>query len=982
MTITSNELNTVLKLIEETNKENSRIEVKSHWYRDSTNDKRHNAKVKNELAKDIISLANGTISTVGSKAYLIVGYDELKKEYVDVTFGGARKQDKSQNKLKDEITQLLINYVNKPLSFDVFFQTRDGKEIIIIGIEVHPYLFYLNKDLETPTKTFSKGSMLYRENSIIDIATQEVREEFEKVIKKTDFQDLYVDPKAVEQPEIKIDAEDILSLTISQRDIKSLSRNKGDFSKSEEVYYEYYTLERKGALEGYLFLGTKINNRNVFVDFQEIYSQEPSRHLEVFLVKQRDGQRIIDKKTDIIRKAKEHCSVDIEDDSIHYIDDFIWKFTIDESSLNTTYKRKDFVDQRVYRLSNSEKLELLPEKSIDFFLNRLNNPLASPFSVIVGSGGVGKTTFCDTLKYRIDQDEKLRKKVFYIKGERIVQFFLSDNKQVESLDDLYSLYREDVFEFNSITQEYFKLNFMVGNIIVIIDAIEEIESALTERFALEHFFDSLKSLHERFLSTKIIVTTREHFLPKIRSCESKIKVSYYQLQGFEKNDLNEFLNERYNNDSKEGISKIHEANKFINGNNLFQDEHIIPLFVDWVCQIIDRPERKKISLESEYLFQEEKIDKLLINLLQREIKKQSLNIDVDRMFQLLEEIVVEYNGSILKEEFDNSVRALTDQGSNNYIKNPLFKDIGDRVEIKYDVLANLVKSRSLHHSIINEFINEKVLDLLKDCYKGQGDTFIKLIDTLSTCRGALKPSLNKFLSKCRSDMKSEKLKESKKEKLRRAISALLYIAEKIEKPSDNKGRTALIQDLFDTKSVITGLCIYGDFGSLDFEGLVIQDSFFVEYLNFHKSAFSKEEKIIFFSTKFKDFDIPETKKIKSSHFDPTCEYINCNINEILLVNVSKEAKKIASLRKDIISIASYIDISQRSLNMIKQRCSVSYRKGTQKLLKELCDEGFLELDDKKSGDLYKLKSKFYDDIPSIKLDDFPVELEEIIERML
>ena len=77
---------------------------------------------------------------------------------------------------------------------------------------------------------------------------------------------------------------------------------------------------------------------------------------------------------------------------------------------------------------------------------------------------------------------------------------------------------------------------------------------------------------------------------------------------------------------------------------------------------------QSLPSKTEYLFKDEKIDKLLINLLQREIDKQSLNIDIDGMFLLLEEIIIENSGKMPKSDFDDYVKECTGQDSKNYLK--------------------------------------------------------------------------------------------------------------------------------------------------------------------------------------------------------------------------------------------------------------------------------------------------------------------------
>ncbi|NEZ57063.1 RNA-binding domain-containing protein [Adonisia turfae] len=967
----------ILEFAKKNGNEGEKIDFKAYWYKDDV-------KHKNELVKDLISLANGSINSIGEIGLLVVGLDESKNEIRHIHITDSKGNSKPQGKVKDEITQRLKNYTSQPLNFDVDYHTADGKTVVFITIQAHSYLIYLEKDLETPSRTYSRGTLLYRENAIIETASHSISEEFQETISRLDLKDKKKKVLKIPsvKPEIKIEARDILSLIVSPRDIKFLSENKGiKLSQAPKIYYEYYTLARKGSTEGFLFLGKYTPNKHTFPHFFEKFENSLPESLEIFLVKKRQGNRVVDRKSDIYKYFNEYNLNGILGQNVHYLDDIVWDYTIDDEDIGESSQRSDFIDQKIYQLTD-DTLNLLHKKSIDFFLEILDDYRYSSISVVYGSGGVGKTTFCNTLVHKISQIESIRKKAFYVKGERVVKYFLSEKTEISSLKDLYKLCQEDSLEFSQISEEHFRLNFIAGNIVVIIDAIEELESALNEKFDLEQFFKSLKILHERFQSTKIIVTTREHFLPKIKELESISNIDYYQLQGFEESDLLEFLNKRYRSEAVE-IKKrrIKEVNGFIENNSLVQDQYIIPLFVDWVCEIVDRPDQSAPG-RTEYLFKDNKLDKLLINLLQREIDKQSLNIDIDGMFLLLEEIVIEYSGKLSKKDFDEYIKLSTGQDSKNYIKNPLLKLSNNDIELKYDVLPNLIKSRFVHHALVRKQAMRKIALILKECYQGEGDIFLKLVETLSEENVNLKEIIKDCIKEFKNILFNEQQKEAERERIRKSISALLYILVEIEKAGDKEIRTQLIKDVYETKDLIIGLFIYGDFGALDFSQINVQDSRFDGYYSFFKCNFPDKDGIVFYTTKFSNIHIPKTKGIRKTYFDSTCEYFNCNLDDVFTLNVSKKTKKLENLRRDISSIIGYIDTSQRSLNKIKQNCKVTYPKGIEKLLDLLYKGGFLKTVEKSGSKMYKLKNELHDAIPSINLGIFPEDLESLIESIL
>ncbi len=609
----------------------------------------------------------------------------------------------------------------------------------------------------------------------------------------------------------------------------------------------------------------------------------------------------------------------------------------------------------------------------------MDDDLFKPISIVYGSGGVGKTTFCETLAYQIENSSEIRKKVFYVEGERLTRYFLSERIQISSLEDLYKLCCDDQSDFSNLSEEHFRLNFIAGNIIVIVDAIEELESALGERLNLQGFFESLQSLHERFQSTRIIVTTREHFLPQIRDVEQSVAldISYYQLQGFDKFDLDEFLKKKYKSQSPNTTpKKIKQVHRFIEDNSLFHEGYVAPLFVNWVCEIIDRPSRSMIS-ESRYWFKDITIDNLLVNLLNREIEKQSLNMNIDDMFLLLEEIVIVNSGKLKIGDFNEYIEATTNQKSENYLKNPLFEVSQKEVCLKYDILSNLIKSRFLYHALSGGNASPNSISILKECYLGEGDIFTDLVDLFTRKNQSIKENIRVFITYCKSQLSNEFVREIDKEKIKKSISALLHLLMEVEKASDKETRTNLVRYIYG--STISSLYIYGDLGSLDFRNMSIRDSHFDSYDSFFKSEFPEEDVLLFFATRFSHIKSSNSRRIRPSYFDSSCQYNDCNLNEIFNENSSKEDKKMKDMTKDIGSLFGYIDTNQKSINKIKQRCSITYSKGVEKLLKLLCDNEFLEVIDKQGQKMYKVKKEFHDDIPNIKLGILPEKLEDFIK---
>lgn len=1062
---------------------------------------KHDIEGKNEIIKDMISLANGSITSIGKESFLIIGFNEKTSDFIDIQVLEPNGDRKNEGKIKDELTQVLVNYTDKPLTFNLSFQEIEkGKQIILIEIQSHPYLICLSKDLKTPTKIISKGSLIYRENATVDIATREIRDEFikqinilneAKILNKEKISRNYSNVYNESNSEIELKARDILSLIVSQRDSKNLSNNLGFKLKgNEKIHYEYYYLKKKENTEGYLFLAKNVTAKNVLQHFCDTYKNELPDRLEIFILKKTANTKSITKEyvENIVKNF--NLGEIVKSEYIYILEDFVWENTIFLYHFDRKRRLDNFIDQKLFKIENSQS-SMLPQESIRFFTNEIKDGIESPLSIVYGSGGVGKTTFCETLQSCVLNEQDSKRIVFLIKGENIVKNYISSDSEVNTLNDLIELGKKDFQGFEDFPDEYFRLNFILGNIIVVIDAIEEIASSMGERFNLISLFESIKKFHKRFLNARVIITTRQHFSPKIDEAkeifeENELfpKINFYRLEGFEQSDLEEYLFRKYKYELKvlilkdinelpeHGKSEIFLAKiksqcfvrifdefgdivlkkkqlniqnivfpkitlekvitdsvrkkKYLNSiqdkfsqyildeskyvpkqitqvieiikeNRLFQKGHVIPLFVLWVCHIVDksRKNNKRASqINSNFLVEKIPIDRLFSLFLLRENDKQSLNVEIDNFIEIIKGVVIDFNGIMPMKDFDLYVDSYSGaQSSENFLRSPLFKlttqnEYTTNVQLNYDILPNFIRARFLRYTILyvkdysDKILNQSSL-ILKDGYQGQGEVFCSLVESLTEEPKQLLLSKILILIKLyRCEIKNiDKKSILEIEKLKRSISSLLYILESIFKPESKKARTQLISKAYNAKKKIDGLYIYGEFRPLDLSDIVVINSNLFGYTNFSKCKFPDEKKLIFLNTEFKNFNIPKTKGILSCFFDSSCSFSRCNVK--IVTEIASEAKleRSKSIRRDIISLVNYIDMYHRSLHLISRYTHIEYPQGLKFLLEKLVNKRFLEfnINNKK---LYCISEEFVGMISSIKINEFPEELELIVDQLI
>ncbi|WP_414456437.1 NACHT domain-containing protein [Enterobacter hormaechei] len=161
-----------------------------------------------------------------------------------------------------------------------------------------------------------------------------------------------------------------------------------------------------------------------------------------------------------------------------------------------------------------------------------------PLHVIFGQGGVGKTTFCEQAVQRINSkmNDGLKKKAIFISSIDINDDNLSTMSEISTIEDLYSLvFNSD--EDTKIEKNSLGLNISCGNLIIIIDGLDELISKLKDKFNVDGFFESIHNLNDTYSNCTIIITSREISLDKLDHQNSNI----LHLKGFDDSLIIKYL---------------------------------------------------------------------------------------------------------------------------------------------------------------------------------------------------------------------------------------------------------------------------------------------------------------------------------------------------------------------------------------------------------------------------------------------------------
>ncbi len=470
------------------------------------------------------------------------------------------------------------------------------------------------------------------------------------------------------------------------------------------LYNEVDPVLKKSAY--YLYLYDGINQIKTLSHLKENQSQIfRDKNLIVFITSEK-GQ-----------KNKEIRKRNIEDKfrpiSIFYIEEFIKN--------HCTPKFEIELDSKYLNISNF----VLPpfkheDESIDIkdiFTNWFES-IDKPIFVIKGTGGIGKTTIAQYLADSLLNDNP-GLYVLFIDSVQIKDSLLK-NKKAGSIN-IYNFYEALLETYDNteekLSEELFKLNLDAGNILIIIDGLDEVISKISN-FKVEDFIDSIKNFSNELGHAKVIITCRTYFWNITELNGENFKV--IELEPFNENQAKELFNISFNYDEKRTNKAISIASDFKYPSSSEEKEYIYHPYVLDIVQTIVNSEKENINLTdsdltSIFLSNRNKTDFIIYRVCQRE-KIRVDQIDVDKQIKFFINFSVNYRGIIrivdLKTIIEDSIENIIDLNNVEAFKSHPFLKISDQsIVFRYDFLTDIFKSIYVTGYLTSEI---KTFDVHKD----------------------------------------------------------------------------------------------------------------------------------------------------------------------------------------------------------------------------------------------------------------------------
>lgn len=599
-----------------------------------------------------------------------------------------------------------------------------------------------------------------------------------------------------------------------------------------------------------------------------------------------------------------------------------------------------YVDQKVYR-SGAPSLSS-KTYAASFIRPRTNSSIVlKPISVILGQGGIGKTTLCKSIASHFSRLSEKDEYLLLITKSDILNNY--SGLPINSITDLYREYRnENGDAASAIGDRSFEIALSSGSLVVMVDGIDEIESAIGPSFSMKGFIDSIGSLNDTLGSCKVFLTSRHLGAERFRSLENS---DVLELKGFTAEDVDEYLDRldpQLHRRIRKIITRIQTPKGFVN-------PYLLSISVRVFADSDDSDD-----VESDHLDSNEPFEYILARMLGREIEKQSLSVSIDSYYELLDYIIIECNNSLSHQDFQGYIETMLCPAglspaalSDNYLKCLLFRMSEQRVVIDQEEYVALIRAKGLYNAITGSSpLNAQ------DISRSMAIFGEDLNDSLGVRENVIQMMLSK---RDDIDLANRKLAElfegfrdfihSKIPRAKNAIYSLHDFIIRLNRPKSALETTGVLE-LLHGSSKLSNMYILGDFPALDLTSKVLEACEFNGYRKFLRCKVDT-------TTSFKKCRIINSSELYSDSlfqadmFDEEC-FLDESMKLAIASGLERKESREARIRNDIKQILKVMRLglgfNPKSMNKIKQNTSLLSSKSYEQLLSELCRSGLLSLD--------------------------------------
>lgn len=685
-------------------KESGHIEFKREWYWDLNGEITNTEKNKcwGEFIKDFLGLTNANHLSFNQDRYLVIGFDENKNEFYDFQL----TLDKF-TKISNDSRHKVQEFISSEIDFTIYFFTYQSKNGLAIKIQQPTRIHYLSKAIQTKTITYNKHTLLGRIS--VDKYIFSDTSKYDSV-NNMPYQEIILIQKLMEQKfpnftplDGKVKPKKTIQATIaSYLEInKSLILDDSEsISKDHECYAEIYKIQNKTTRENQYF--AYISDKNIKKSLVALL--EKNVKIDVLL---------IDKPTtsteERIRYIK-RLTLEENIKKIYFIDDF-GKDILYQEYLETLFFEKlpntdNFIDSFIENTSS--------EMTSSVILSNWLGIEDSPICVLIGEGGVGKTTLVKEILNKTLSDNGKDYLLFLDASNLIEQLKL--NSRINSIYDLYKINFND--SKNILTETLFKLSIDNGSFIIVLDGLDEIISGMGIKFDLDNFLSNIFNEYCFNLSkTKIIMTCRDSIWSE--SGYNDPRVSIFKLKPFNEDQARLFFETCFTKNKQKDMKKVRKAIGY--AQEIITDRKYNPFVLETIRTLVHEDDQDISELididesdEINFHLTQKAVDRLIYAVCKRETRKHA--ISTSKQLEILCEISLYKDCTIDGHQFNVLINNVIQNSSSNHLSiirsHPFLYCDKNRVGFKYDFLKQFFMLLSVVRFIANNDVKDKNHDNL------------------------------------------------------------------------------------------------------------------------------------------------------------------------------------------------------------------------------------------------------------------------------
>jgi hypothetical protein len=380
--------------------------------------------------------------------------------------------------------------------------------------------------------------------------------------------------------------------------------------------------------------------------------------------------------------------------NIFYVDEFIR----DHCTPQLEFDKSRFLNLSnfiVPSLSGGIKYDKVEEYIVDWF-----DKEAKPIIAVKGAGGIGKTTFA---RFVADKWIERTPKAYVIYVDSVYARDILRRRASEDGLKLFDFY-EAFCELSGsssprLTEELFRLNMDAGNILVVIDGLDEVISKIPQ-FRVEVFLESIAEISNELASGKVIITCRTHFWDSADVATDN-QVFVIELEPFNADQARRFFEKSL--DSKTKVKRaLRLASEFkFPGESSENEFH--PYVLDVIRSIVllekDAIKIDLTGVSSDFLNGNNKSDYIVFRICDRE-KKRVGQISVDDQIRCFIFMAAEKRGVLRKESMrvllESALERKVDSNhANLFMAHPFLITDESNVSFRYDFLCDLFRGMYL-----------------------------------------------------------------------------------------------------------------------------------------------------------------------------------------------------------------------------------------------------------------------------------------------